>query len=153
MQPWVRKVTVNAGLHTFSNSGQSRYCAFFFFPPQIDRIDQLFAVGGLRHLIFYYQDVEVAETGIHLWCDTPRNVLLDLFEDDGKREVTVRTHRASPTVCHLRMGDRWAPVRCAGWGPGSVFHLKEKGQVFSLVVLILFGIFCFPFQAVPLVKE
>lgn len=39
---------------------------FFFFPPQIDRIDQLFAVGGLRHLIFYYQDVEVAETGIHL---------------------------------------------------------------------------------------
>ncbi|XP_023388715.1 dynein heavy chain 5, axonemal [Pteropus vampyrus] len=30
---------------------------------QIDRIDQLFAVGGLRHLMFYYQDVEVAETG------------------------------------------------------------------------------------------
>ncbi|XP_078222058.1 dynein axonemal heavy chain 5 isoform X3 [Callithrix jacchus] len=30
---------------------------------QIERIDQLFAVGGLRHLMFYYQDVEVAETG------------------------------------------------------------------------------------------
>ncbi|XP_024899314.1 dynein heavy chain 5, axonemal [Pteropus alecto] len=30
---------------------------------QIDRIDQLFAVGGLRHVMFYYQDVEVAETG------------------------------------------------------------------------------------------
>ncbi|XP_019501740.1 PREDICTED: dynein heavy chain 5, axonemal [Hipposideros armiger] len=29
---------------------------------QIERIDQLFAVGGLRHLMFYYQDVEVAET-------------------------------------------------------------------------------------------
>uniref|UniRef100_A0A8P0PPD2 Dynein axonemal heavy chain 5 n=1 Tax=Canis lupus familiaris TaxID=9615 RepID=A0A8P0PPD2_CANLF len=30
---------------------------------QIERIDQLFAAGGLRHLIFYYQDMEVAETG------------------------------------------------------------------------------------------
>ncbi|XP_016864671.1 dynein axonemal heavy chain 5 isoform X7 [Homo sapiens] len=30
---------------------------------QIERIDQLFAVGGLRHLMFYYQDVEEAETG------------------------------------------------------------------------------------------
>ncbi|XP_048669966.1 dynein axonemal heavy chain 5 isoform X3 [Marmota marmota marmota] len=30
---------------------------------QIERVDQLFAVGGLRHLMFYYQDVEVAETG------------------------------------------------------------------------------------------
>uniref|UniRef100_A0A8C6QFD6 Dynein, axonemal, heavy chain 5 n=1 Tax=Nannospalax galili TaxID=1026970 RepID=A0A8C6QFD6_NANGA len=30
---------------------------------QIERIDQLFAVGGLRHLMFYYQDVETAETG------------------------------------------------------------------------------------------
>uniref|UniRef100_A0A8W4FP45 Dynein axonemal heavy chain 5 n=1 Tax=Sus scrofa TaxID=9823 RepID=A0A8W4FP45_PIG len=30
---------------------------------QIERIDQLFAAGGLRHLMFYYQDVEVAETG------------------------------------------------------------------------------------------
>ncbi|KAJ8789143.1 hypothetical protein J1605_022244 [Eschrichtius robustus] len=30
---------------------------------QIERIDQLFAGGGLRHLMFYYQDVEVAETG------------------------------------------------------------------------------------------
>ncbi|XP_069898297.1 dynein axonemal heavy chain 5 [Dipodomys merriami] len=30
---------------------------------QIERIDQLFAVGGLQHLMFYYQDVEVAETG------------------------------------------------------------------------------------------
>ncbi|XP_008567303.1 PREDICTED: dynein heavy chain 5, axonemal, partial [Galeopterus variegatus] len=30
---------------------------------QIERIDQLFAVGGLRHLMFYYQDVEGAETG------------------------------------------------------------------------------------------
>ncbi|KAK1345311.1 hypothetical protein QTO34_014022 [Cnephaeus nilssonii] len=30
---------------------------------QIERIDRLFAVGGLRHLMFYYQDVEVAETG------------------------------------------------------------------------------------------
>uniref|UniRef100_G1SYW3 Dynein axonemal heavy chain 5 n=1 Tax=Oryctolagus cuniculus TaxID=9986 RepID=G1SYW3_RABIT len=29
---------------------------------QIERIDQLFAVGGLRHLMFYYQDMEVAET-------------------------------------------------------------------------------------------
>uniref|UniRef100_A0A8D2AUY0 Dynein axonemal heavy chain 5 n=1 Tax=Sciurus vulgaris TaxID=55149 RepID=A0A8D2AUY0_SCIVU len=31
---------------------------------QIERVDQLFAVGGLRHLMFYYQDVEVAETGL-----------------------------------------------------------------------------------------
>ncbi|XP_046324256.1 dynein axonemal heavy chain 5 isoform X2 [Marmota monax] len=30
---------------------------------QIERVDQLFAVGGLRHLMFYYQDVEVAEIG------------------------------------------------------------------------------------------
>ncbi|XP_063137599.1 dynein axonemal heavy chain 5 isoform X2 [Rattus norvegicus] len=30
---------------------------------QIERIDQLFAVGGLRHLMFYYQDVEGAEAG------------------------------------------------------------------------------------------
>ncbi|XP_005386179.1 PREDICTED: dynein heavy chain 5, axonemal isoform X1 [Chinchilla lanigera] len=30
---------------------------------QIERIDQLFTAGGLRHLMFYYQDVEVAETG------------------------------------------------------------------------------------------
>ncbi|XP_059863189.1 dynein axonemal heavy chain 5 [Delphinus delphis] len=30
---------------------------------QIERIDQFFAGGGLRHLMFYYQDVEVAETG------------------------------------------------------------------------------------------
>uniref|UniRef100_G3T979 Dynein axonemal heavy chain 5 n=1 Tax=Loxodonta africana TaxID=9785 RepID=G3T979_LOXAF len=30
---------------------------------QIERIDQLFVAGGLRHLVFYYQDVEVAETG------------------------------------------------------------------------------------------
>ncbi|XP_073933825.1 dynein axonemal heavy chain 5 isoform X2 [Castor canadensis] len=30
---------------------------------QIERIDQLFVVGGLRHLMFYYQDVEVTETG------------------------------------------------------------------------------------------
>ncbi|KAM8815689.1 dynein axonemal heavy chain 5 isoform 1-T1 [Rhynchonycteris naso] len=32
---------------------------------QIERIDQLFAIGGLRHLMFYYQDVEIAETGQH----------------------------------------------------------------------------------------
>ncbi|KAF0871450.1 DYH5 protein, partial [Crocuta crocuta] len=30
---------------------------------QLERIDQLFAAGGLRHLLFYYQDVEVAESG------------------------------------------------------------------------------------------
>ncbi|XP_043743727.1 dynein axonemal heavy chain 5 [Cervus elaphus] len=30
---------------------------------QIERIDQLFAAGGLRHLMFYYQDVEEVETG------------------------------------------------------------------------------------------
>ncbi|KAJ1070130.1 hypothetical protein K5549_006678 [Capra hircus] len=30
---------------------------------QIERIDQLFAAGGLRHLMFYYQEVEVVETG------------------------------------------------------------------------------------------
>ncbi|XP_007952391.1 dynein axonemal heavy chain 5 [Orycteropus afer afer] len=30
---------------------------------QIERIDQLFVAGGLRHLMFYYQDVEAAETG------------------------------------------------------------------------------------------
>ncbi|XP_055965046.1 dynein axonemal heavy chain 5 [Sorex fumeus] len=30
---------------------------------QIERVDQLFAVGGIRHLMFYYQDEEVAETG------------------------------------------------------------------------------------------
>ncbi|ERE85885.1 dynein heavy chain 5, axonemal [Cricetulus griseus] len=30
---------------------------------QIERIDQLFPSGGLRHLMFYYQDVEGAEAG------------------------------------------------------------------------------------------
>ncbi|KAM4687754.1 dynein axonemal heavy chain 5 [Discoglossus pictus] len=30
---------------------------------QIERIDQFFAVGGLRHIMFYYQDVEIPETG------------------------------------------------------------------------------------------
>uniref|UniRef100_A0A8C6MZK3 Dynein, axonemal, heavy chain 5 n=1 Tax=Mus spicilegus TaxID=10103 RepID=A0A8C6MZK3_MUSSI len=30
---------------------------------QIERMNQLFAVGGLRHLMFYYQDVEGAEAG------------------------------------------------------------------------------------------
>ncbi|XP_049624319.1 dynein axonemal heavy chain 5 [Suncus etruscus] len=30
---------------------------------QIERVDQLFAVGGRRHLMFYYQDVEAAEAG------------------------------------------------------------------------------------------
>ncbi|XP_025779530.1 dynein heavy chain 5, axonemal [Puma concolor] len=30
---------------------------------QIERIDQLFVAGGFRHLMFYYQDVEVADTG------------------------------------------------------------------------------------------
>ncbi|GAB5567370.1 dynein axonemal heavy chain 5 [Prionailurus iriomotensis] len=33
---------------------------------QIERIDQLFVAGGFRHLIFYYQDVEVADTGIRI---------------------------------------------------------------------------------------
>jgi dynein heavy chain len=32
-------------------------------------MDQLFAVGGLRHLMFYYQDVEGAEAGIDIWHD------------------------------------------------------------------------------------
>ncbi|XP_012863981.1 dynein axonemal heavy chain 5 [Echinops telfairi] len=32
-------------------------------PNPIERIDQLFVAGGLRHLMFYYQDVEVAEPG------------------------------------------------------------------------------------------
>eukprot|EP00079_Xenopus_tropicalis_P026874 XP_012820905.1 PREDICTED: dynein heavy chain 5, axonemal [Xenopus tropicalis] len=30
---------------------------------QIERIDRFFAVGGLRHIMFYYQDVEAAEAG------------------------------------------------------------------------------------------
>ncbi|XP_075442369.1 dynein axonemal heavy chain 5 isoform X3 [Ascaphus truei] len=30
---------------------------------QIERIDRFFAVGGLRHIMFYYQDVEAAEPG------------------------------------------------------------------------------------------
>ena len=45
---------------------QNKVVTVPFFPLQIERIDQLFAVGGLRHLMFYYQDVEVAETGIHI---------------------------------------------------------------------------------------
>ena len=65
---WIRKVIVSVDLNAVSDSEQSCYCAFFF-PLQIERINQLFAVGGLRHLMFYYQDVEVAETGIQIWCD------------------------------------------------------------------------------------
>ncbi|XP_078543788.1 dynein axonemal heavy chain 5 [Lissotriton helveticus] len=30
---------------------------------QIERIDRFFAVGGLRHVIFYYQDVETSDAG------------------------------------------------------------------------------------------
>ncbi|KAM9098289.1 dynein axonemal heavy chain 5 [Sarcophilus harrisii] len=30
---------------------------------QVERIDQFFTVGGFHHLMFYYQDVEAAETG------------------------------------------------------------------------------------------
>lgn len=58
---------INADFNALSNSEQSPYLAFSF--SQIERIDQLFAVGGLRHLMFYYQDVEVAETGIQIGCD------------------------------------------------------------------------------------
>lgn len=53
---------VNADLNMVSNSERSCDLAFLF--PQLERIDQLFAAGGLRHLLFYYQDVEVAESGI-----------------------------------------------------------------------------------------
>lgn len=59
---WIRKMIVNADLNLVSDSEQSHYLAFPF--SQIERIDQLFAAGGLRHLMFYYQDVEVVETGI-----------------------------------------------------------------------------------------
>ncbi|XP_069469880.1 dynein axonemal heavy chain 5 [Ambystoma mexicanum] len=31
---------------------------------QIERIDRFFSVGGLRHLMFYYQDVETPDTGL-----------------------------------------------------------------------------------------
>lgn len=55
---------VNADLNLVSESEQSHYLVFPF--SQIERIDQLFAAGGLRHLMFYHQDVEVAETGIHI---------------------------------------------------------------------------------------
>lgn len=54
-------------INTVSTSEQSPCLAFPF--PQIERIDQLFAAGGLRHLMFYYQDVDLAETGIQIWCD------------------------------------------------------------------------------------
>lgn len=37
-----------------------------FLFSQIERIDQLFVAGGFRHLIFYYQDVEVTDTGIRI---------------------------------------------------------------------------------------
>lgn len=37
---------------------------FSFLFPQIERIDQLFAAGGLHNFMFYYQEVEVVETGI-----------------------------------------------------------------------------------------
>lgn len=60
----IRKMIVNVDLNAVSNSEQSCYLVFSF--SQIERIDQLFAVGGLRHLMFYYQDVEVAETGMHI---------------------------------------------------------------------------------------
>ncbi|XP_006736116.1 LOW QUALITY PROTEIN: dynein heavy chain 5, axonemal-like [Leptonychotes weddellii] len=45
---------------------------------QIERIDQLFAAGGLRHLIFYYQDMEVTETGIQTWCDNELQKFMDV---------------------------------------------------------------------------
>lgn len=64
----MRMMIVNADLNVVSNQEQSCYLAFSF--PQIERIDRLFAVGGLRHLMFYYQDVEVAETGIQIRWDT-----------------------------------------------------------------------------------
>uniref|UniRef100_A0A8D0S8D7 AAA+ ATPase domain-containing protein n=1 Tax=Sus scrofa TaxID=9823 RepID=A0A8D0S8D7_PIG len=55
---------------------------------QIERIDQLFAAGGLRHLMFYHQDVEVAETEVSFnMLDTAdggllnsmRHLLSDIF--------------------------------------------------------------------------
>jgi hypothetical protein len=55
---------IDTELNSFSNSEQSHYLVFSF--SQIERIDQLFVVGGLRHLMFYYQDVEVTETGIEI---------------------------------------------------------------------------------------
>lgn len=71
---WKGKTTVSADLNAVSNSEQSHDFALSF--SQIERIDQLFAAGGLRHLMFYYQDVEVAETGIQIWCDiTPECVV------------------------------------------------------------------------------
>lgn len=63
----MKKIRVNADLSMVSNSARS--CDLTFSFSQIERIDQLFAAGGLRHLIFYYQDMEVAETGIQTWCD------------------------------------------------------------------------------------
>ena len=60
-------MTPTADSSTVSHSARS--CDLAFSSSQIERIDQLFAAGGLRHLIFYYQDVDVAETGIQTWCD------------------------------------------------------------------------------------
>lgn len=55
---------VRADFSAVSRSGLSRYLAFSC--SQVERVDQLFAAGGLRHLLFYYQDVEGAETGIDI---------------------------------------------------------------------------------------
>lgn len=84
-----------------------------FFHPQIERIDQLFAVGGLRHLMFYYQDVEVAETGIHIGCDLTQECAVSLREDGMKQKAAV--------------GAGQGAARCkGGWGgPGAIFTFRK----------------------------
>lgn len=44
-------------------SAKSHDANLFGFLEQIDRIEQFFVASGLPHLVFYYQDTELAEGG------------------------------------------------------------------------------------------
>lgn len=49
---------------TFSSmSAKSHDANLFGFLEQIDRMEQFFVASGLPHLVFYYQDTELAEGG------------------------------------------------------------------------------------------
>lgn len=118
---WKRKMTATPDLNIASNSGRSCDLAFSF--SQIERIDQLFAAGGLRHLIFYYQDVEVAETGIQTWCNVTYKCVAWFIWGWHEAEGHPQSWRGLLRF-HLGRWDKWVSVR---WGPISIF-LSRKGD-------------------------
>lgn len=130
-----KKMTATADTSMVSNSARSCDLAFSFL--QIERIDQLFTAGGLRHLIFYYQDVDVAETGIQTWCYVTHKCVARFIQGWHEAE-------GHPWSWHFHLGpwDRWATYTSTYistladgtngplWGEAQVpFPLKEKGLI------------------------